>query len=151
MDDLKLGIINNVHIGRELPNMLRSNELDSDPSVHVKGAIETLQNITSLCLNSSEVRTDIGEPSLITDMRQAFSQWSESHFIKLIESSKLAKRDYGTAEILIRKYKILKDNVKDYPWTNTITEAGKWLKICITPSFFRVCETMILFSLCSFF
>ena len=82
MDDLKLGIINNVHIGTELPNMLRSNELDSDPSVHVKGAIETLQNITSLCLNSSEVRTDIGEPSLITDMRQAFSQWSESHFIK---------------------------------------------------------------------
>ena len=114
----------------------------------MKGAIETLQNITSLCLNSSEVRTDIGEPSLITDMWQAFSQWSESHFIKLIESSKQAKRDYGTAEILIREYKILKDNVKDYPWTNTITEAGKWLKICTIPSFFRGCETVIHFSLC---
>ena len=78
MDNLKLGIINNVHIGTELPTMLRSNELDNDPSVHVKGAIETLQNITKLM--SEQLRTDIGEPSLITDMRPAFSHWSESHF-----------------------------------------------------------------------
>ena len=68
----------------------------------------------------------------------------------MIESSKQAKRDYGTAEILIKVYKILKDNVKDYPWTNTITEAGKWLKICTTPSFFRGYETVIHFSLCCF-
>ena len=148
MDNLKLGIINNVHIGTELPTVLRSNELDNDPSVHVKGAIETLQNITKLM--SEQLRKDIGEPSLITDMRQAFSQWSESHFIKLIEKSKQANRDYGTADLLIKEYKILKDNVKDYPWTNTITEAGKWLKICTTPSFFRGCETMIHFSLCCF-
>ena len=36
MDNLKLGIINNVHIGTELPTVLRSNEQDNDPSVHVK-------------------------------------------------------------------------------------------------------------------
>ena len=78
MDDLKLGIINKVHIGTELPTMLQSNELVNDPSVHVKGAIETLQNITKL--RSEQLRTDIGEPSLITDIRQAFSQWSESYF-----------------------------------------------------------------------
>ena len=98
MDDLKLGIINNVHIGTELPTMLRRNELNNDPSVHVKKAIEIPQNITKLV--SEQLETYIGEPSLITDMRQAFSQWSESHFIKLIETSKQAKRDYGTAEIL---------------------------------------------------
>ena len=79
----------------------------------MKGAIETLQNITKIM--SEQLRTDIGEHSLITDMRQAFSQWSESHFIKLIETSKQAKRDYGTAGILIKEYKIFKDNVKDYP------------------------------------
>ena len=79
----------------------------------MKGAIETLQNITKIM--SEQLRTDISEPSLITDMRQAFSQWSESHFIKLIETSKQTKRDYGTAGILIKEYKIFKDNVKDYP------------------------------------
>ena len=47
MDDLKVRIINNVHIGTELPTMLQSNEIDNDPRVHVKGAIETLQNITA--------------------------------------------------------------------------------------------------------
>ena len=78
MDDLKLGIINKVHIGTELPTMLPTNDLDNDPSVHVKGAIETLQNITKLM--SEQLRTVIGEFSLIIDMRHAFSQWSESHF-----------------------------------------------------------------------
>ena len=82
-------------------------------------------------------------------MRQAFSQWSECHLIKLIEISKMAKRDYGSDEILIKEYKLLRDNVKDYPWSNTVTEAGKWLKI-YTPSFFRGCETIIHFSLCCF-
>ena len=61
----------------------------------------------------------------------------------------MAKRDYGSDEILIKEYKLLRDNVKDYPWSNTVTEAGKWLKI-YTPSFFRGCETIIHFSLCCF-
>ena len=58
-------------------------------------------------------------------------------------------RDYGSDEILIKEYKLLRDNVKDYPWSNTVTEIGKWLKI-YTPSFFRGCETIIHFSLCCF-
>ena len=98
---------------------------------------------------SEQLRTDIGEPSFITDMRQAFSQWIECHLIKLIEISKMTKRDYGSDEILIKEYKLLRDNVKDYHWSNTVTEAGKWLKI-YNPSFFREWETIIHFSLCCF-
>ena len=61
-----------------------------------------------------------------------------------------ANRNYGSIIMLIEEYKLLRNRVEIFPWSGTTTAAGKWLKICTTPSFFRGCETIIHFSLCCF-
>ena len=48
-----------------------------------------------------QLRKEIVEPTLITVMRQAFTQWDEDSLKKLIEMSKHTKRDYGSDIILI--------------------------------------------------
>ena len=148
MDNLKSGIINDILIVTELHTVLRSTEEESDSSLIVKRAIESLQNYAKLM--SQQLRKDIGEPALITNMRQAFNQWNEDSLMNLIEVSKHAKRDYGSNIMLIEEYKLLRNRVEIFPWSGTTTAAGKWLKICTTPSFFRGCETIIHLSLCCF-
>ena len=81
-----------------------------------------------------QLRKYIAEPTLITVMRQAFTQWDEDSLKKLIEMSKHTKRDYGSDIILIQGYKILRKRVEDYSWSGTTTESGKWLKIYSTSS-----------------
>ena len=58
----------------------------------------------------AQLKENIAEPLLITEMREAFVNWNEDSLKALITMSASSERNYGNEDKILEEFRILKES-----------------------------------------
>ena len=147
------GVIDDVPIVTETRRLLRSGSLAQANTLDtiLNKSYEQLKKIAHQMV--TELKNQITEPELITQIRKAFLHWDEEAVSELISvANSQGNLDYGKLDVLLEQYRTLKLTYQTTRWGTKSPETHKWLMIttCSCPYHYRGLEAIIHFALCCF-
>ena len=114
----------------------------------------------------AQLKANIAEPGLITNMRETFVNWNEASLKALITMSVTSGRNYGDEDKILEEFRLLKDRVPGGNWKSCThkgkrmnkvrhtgeyyTDEAMWLQVFTKPVFYKGCENILHLAICLF-
>ena len=114
----------------------------------------------------AQLKANIAEPVLITNMRETLINWNEASLKALITMSVTSGRNYGDEDKILDEFRLLKDRVPGGNWKSCTnkgkrmnkdrhtgeyyTDEAMWLQVFTKPVFYKGCENILHLAICLF-